>query len=81
MPDTRSLGCWTGSSEKRFPLGQDKEQRVSEGGKKLDLASGEAVLKARKGLGQAADLSSRDGAEPARAKATKGQVSGRENAG
>lgn len=35
------------------------------------------MLKVLQGLGQDADFSSRDGAEPARAKATKGQVTGR----
>lgn len=47
------------------------------GEKGRDLASGEAVPKVLQGLGQDADFSSRDGAEPVRAKATKGQVRGR----
>lgn len=35
-------------------------------------------MKVLQGLSQAADLSSRDGAEPARTKVTTGQVMGRE---
>lgn len=48
------------------------------GENRLDLASGDTVLKALQGLEQADDFRSRDGAEPVRAKATKGQVMGRE---
>lgn len=61
----------------RFSLGQNEELRGSEG-EELDVASGEAALKVLQGLIRAADLSSTDGTEPARAKATKGQVTARE---
>lgn len=74
-------GSWTGNSERGFPLKQDKEQRGSEGGKELDPASEEAALKALRGLGQAADLSSRDGAGASKGKGNQGSGQGQRGAG